>query len=78
MLFQILVGCGNDSDIYVNGDMPTYSVELGIGQNPQQAGLSFCRHISNFIQKKSTLIRLLKTSCSLLTGPCKGAFFVTK
>ena len=50
-LFEILVGSSDNSYINLNRDMSTHSIKLTICQNPQQASLSFGRHITNLIQK---------------------------
>ena len=69
---------GNDAHIHLNRLVTTDSVELAIGQHPQQTGLYFQRHIADLIQKQGTAIGLLEAAVAHAVGTGKGSLFVAE
>jgi hypothetical protein len=51
VLLQITIGSGDDSHIDMQSSDSTQPLKLAILQHPQQFGLQFARHLSDFIQE---------------------------
>ena len=58
--FQILVGGGDDAHIHLDRGEATDTIELAVGQDPQQAGLEFRRHVADLIEEEGAAIGLLE------------------
>src|SRR4029077_1447747 len=53
-------------------------LKLAILQNPQQFGLQFGRHLSNFIQEQSAFVRQFDTPDFLVYRPGKRSLFMSE
>src|SRR5262249_18421616 len=51
-LVQVLMGCGNHTDVGLDGLVPSYPVVKTIGEYPQQARLQLRRHVADFVEEK--------------------------
>ena len=77
-LLKVLVGCRNNSHVYLHRRIAANAIELAIGQNAQQARLHIERHIADLIEEQSPAVSLLKTSLTHGIGAGKCPFFVTE
>ena len=77
-LLKVLVGCRNNSHVYLHRRIAANAIELAIGQHAQQARLYIKRHIADLIEEQSPTVSLLKTSLTYGIGAGKCPFFVTE
>ncbi len=76
--FEILVGGRNDADVGLDRRMPADAIEMPVGQDAQQAGLQFGRHVADFVEEQRTALGLLETPTSLRLGAGERAALVAE
>ena len=71
-LLKVLVRCGDHPHLYLNRAVSANAVEATLAEHPKQPGLQIERHVTNFVKKQGTAVRLLKTTAphGLRTGKC--------
>ena len=54
------------------------AIVITVGQNSQEPGLKFSRHITDFVQKERAAFCLFETSVTDRTGTGEGALFMSE
>ncbi|MNI76540.1 hypothetical protein D3C73_1327800 [compost metagenome] len=72
------MGRSDDSHIDLYGYMAAHTIELAIGQHPQQASLRIGRHVTDFVEEQGAAVRLLEAAASQVGRAGEGAFFVAE
>ncbi len=76
--FQVLMRRGDDAHVDLDRRMATDTVELAVGQHPQQTRLQFGRHVADLIEEQTAAVGLLETSDAPVLRAGEGAAFVAE
>jgi hypothetical protein len=78
MLLKMLVRCGNDPNVALDGFATTHALEGSLLQNAKQFDLHLVGHITYFIEKKRASLGQFKPPLPGGDSASECAFFVTK
>ena len=77
-LLQVLVARGDDAHVDADRGLAPDTVELALGEHPQQAGLQRRRHVADLVQEQRAAVGLLEAPAALRVRPGEGAALVPK
>src|SRR5688572_22413376 len=75
---QVMIGCGNESDVYFDRFDAAQSFNHAVLQNSQEFGLHFKRKIPNLIQEKCALIGEFEAARLACRSSGESTLFIAK
>src|SRR5208337_307313 len=57
---EVLMGCGDDTYVNLYRGLTAHSIELALGQHPQQARLQRRRHVADLVEEERAAVGLFE------------------